>query len=251
MQVDAIIITAMDDEAQPFLDRATEVGEATRVGHAVYRRVTLAGHPMLVVRSGIGLVNAAGAATSAILATQSDGVEPLVISAGTAGGVGPAVRVGDVVVGSDYVNVDADARVFGYELGQVPKMPARYSALAAHREAADRAVLRVADVSASVHVGLVVSSYSFVTAERAAEIIGQFPGALATDMESVAIAQTCHVYGRPFLSVRGISDLCGPVAGSDFVSHVDDAADRSAIVTIALFDELLQPTAAVDVGSGR
>lgn len=39
--------------------------------------------------------------------------------------------------------------------------------------------------------------------------------ALATDMEPAALAHTCHLYDVPFLSVRGISDLCGPHAGMD------------------------------------
>ncbi|GGF33090.1 5'-methylthioadenosine/S-adenosylhomocysteine nucleosidase [Subtercola lobariae] len=262
MNVDAVIIVAMDDEAAPFLARASAVSEPWQVGHAVYRRVTLAGHPVLLVRSGIGLVNAAGAATSAILATEPDAgatgaVGPIVISAGTAGGVAPAVHVGDVVVGSEYINVDADARVFGYELGQVPKMPALYRAAAAHIEAASAStalastgaasastaltyteVATAAPTASAVRVGLVVSSYSFVTEARAAQIIREFPAALATDMESVSLAQTCHVHGRPFLSVRGISDLCGPPT-DDFLTHVDDAADRSADVVLALFDALL------------
>jgi adenosylhomocysteine nucleosidase len=35
----------------------------------------------------------------------------------------------------------------------------------------------------------------------------------------------------PFVSVRGISDLCAP---GQFEAHVDDAADRSAVVVLAL-----------------
>lgn len=242
MQVDAVIIAAMPDEAQPFIDRSSEVGEPRRVGNATFWRVGLGGHPVLLVQSGIGLVNAAGAATAAILTTDGDAPSAIVISVGTAGGVGAGVRVGDVVVGSEYINVDADARVFGYVLGQVPRMPALYTALPRHVDAvrlAPNEVLGAAGLQASIHTGLIVSSYSFVTETRARLILDQFPAALATDMESVAIAQTCHVHGRPFLAVRGISDLCGPIAGTDFLSHVDDAAERSATVALALLDGLL------------
>ena len=52
----------------------------------------------------------------------------VLVSAGSAGGLGVGVRVGDVVVGSSYVLADADARAFGYVLGQVPGMPASYPA---------------------------------------------------------------------------------------------------------------------------
>ena len=79
---------------------------------------------------------------------------------------------------------------------------------------------------------------SFVTPERALSIRAALPGTLATDMESVAIAQTSYVHGREFVSVRAVSDLCGPVAHSDFLTHVDDAAQRSADAVVALLREV-------------
>ena len=63
-----------------------------------------------------------------------------------------------------------------------------------------------------------------------------FPDALSNDMESTAVAQTAAAFGAPFVSVRGISDLCGPVTG--YAEHVDDAADRSASVVVALLRQL-------------
>ena len=234
----------MDDELAPFIDRAEDVGPARQIGNAVHRDAVLGGHPVVLVRTGIGLVNAAGAATTAILQAQNAegaGSLPLVISAGSAGGLGADVRVGNVVVGSEYINVDADARVFGYKLGQVPGMPDTYPAADALTDA-----IRSAQVGGSipVHHGLIVSSYNFVTPARATSILGGFPGALATDMESSAIAQTCHVFGVPFLSIRGISDLCGPSAEDDFNNHVDDAAIKSADVVMSSMDALAQATGA-------
>ena len=237
------ILVAMDDELEPFLSRAENVGPARAMGHAVHRTAVLGGHPVVLVRTGIGLVNAAGAATTAILEAQREDGQSLslVISAGSAGGLGAEVRVGDVVVGNEYINVDADARAFGYTLGQVPGMPAHY--LAAEHVA--EAILASQALRAGhVHQGLIVSSYSFVTPTRAEVITRDFPGALATDMESSAIAQTCHVYGVPFISVRGISDLCGPAAQHDFRDQVDDAATQSASVVIASLDALVGATGA-------
>jgi adenosylhomocysteine nucleosidase len=152
------------------------------------------------------------------------------------------VRVGDVVVGSEYVYSGADARAFGYELGQVPGMPEVYEA---------EQVLHDAAVTASVDLrvlsGTVLSGDAFIDASRIDRIRAAFPSALATDMESAALAHTAHLYGVPFLSVRGISDLCGPVAGSDFLLHVDDAADRSAVVVI----EVLRRLAVGDMAHAR
>ncbi|POH72588.1 5'-methylthioadenosine/S-adenosylhomocysteine nucleosidase [Arthrobacter glacialis] len=236
--VEVIIIVAMEEEISPFLQRATSVAEPVRVGNAIHRTAVINGHVALLVQSGIGLVNAAGAATSALLLAnrdEPDAGQPLVISAGSAGGLGDAVRVGDVVIGANLINADADARAFGYELGQVPGMPASYPVPQFLLDVS--AVETVKDgLVDTVHQGLMVSSYSFVGHERSAVIKAAFEQVLSTDMESSAIAQTCRVHGAPFLAIRGISDLCGPASDADFLTHVDDAAERSAEITTAVVE---------------
>lgn len=232
--VDAIILVAMEEEAAPFLAAATASAPPVAIGRARRHRLTLAGREVLLVQSGIGLVNAAGGTTSALLFVRAEDPEasPLVISAGSAGGVGAQVRVGEVVIGSEYLNSDADARVFGYALGQVPGMPARYEGATEALRGAESAA-RMPDGSALVvRRGLLVSNDAFVSVERAESLRVLFPGVLATDMESVGAAQTCFAYGVPFVAVRGISDLCGPV--DDHLTHIDDAADRSAAVVLEM-----------------
>ncbi|WP_233549554.1 5'-methylthioadenosine/S-adenosylhomocysteine nucleosidase [Cellulomonas rhizosphaerae] len=227
--VDAVVVVAMTDEAAPFLARASSVGDAVVVGGAEHHRLVLGGRSVLLVRSGIGLVNAASAASVALGSSSAR----VLISAGSAGGLGVGIRVGDVVVGSSYVLADADARAFGYALGQVPGMPASYPADPALAAAATapREDLRV-------HAGLTISGDSFIDAERVARVREAYPGALATDMESAALAQTAHLFGVPFVSVRGISDLCSPMEAGEFLTHVDDAADRSATVVESLLTTL-------------
>lgn len=234
--IDVIIVAAMEEEIIPFLQRATDVGEPEGVGNSVQRLGVLNGLNTLFVRGGIGLVNAAGAVTAALLRAASqdaDAPAPLVISAGTAGGLGDSVRVGDVVVGTVNINADADARAFGYVLGQVPGMPASYPAPQFLLDASDFGTPGYGMVP-TVHRGLIVSSYAFVGHERAAVIKDLFDGVLATDMESSAIAQTARSFNAPFLAIRGISDLCGPASDADFLTHVDDAAERSTEVVAAV-----------------
>ena len=89
-----------------------------------------------------------------------------------------------------------------------------------------------------VLAGTMLSGDTFIDASTVEAIRASFPDALSTDMESAALAHTCHLYGVPFLSVRGISDLCGPAAGADFLVHVDDAASRSAIVVIGALHQI-------------
>lgn len=223
----AVVLVAMDDEAAPFLDLASEVGEPERVGRAVFRHITLAGQPVVLVRSGIGFVNATAAGTSAIL---RHGVDVPLISAGSAGGLGKDVAVGDVVLGSRLVNADADARAFGYVLGQVPGMPEAYDAAPGLADAVRQAAGTVA--GQVLREGTIGSGEKFATADLALRLRADFPDMLAIDMESAALAQLCHNFGTEFVSVRAVSDLCAP-DGTEFLTHVDDAALRSAQVVAA------------------
>lgn len=222
-----VVLVAMEEEAAPFLARADELGEEEVVGGARLRPLRLAGRDVLLVKGGIGLVNAAAAA--AVVAAR--GGARAFVSAGSAGGIGPTVRVGDVVVGASYVYSRADARAFGYALGQVPGMPPEFVADGGLVEAATGA-----GDGLRVIVGGVISGDTFVDAALADEVRAAFPDALATDMESTAQAHTAHLFAVPFVSVRGISDLCGPA--TDFTEHVDDAADRSADVVVRLLERL-------------
>lgn len=228
----AIVLVAMDEEAAPFLAAAVRASEPRAVGNALQWELEVDSRPVLLVRTGIGLVNAAGGLTAAIL--HEGGDRPLVVSAGTAGGLGADVRVGEVVIGAEYVQTDADARAFGYALGQVPGMPARYSGHAAAL-AAELSPMMPDGSAIAVRRGLIVSGDTFVSGEHVERVRSDFPGALATDMESVALAQTAHVHRLAFVSVRGISDLCAP---GEFEAHVDDAADRSMAVVRALLGAL-------------
>jgi len=72
-----------------------------------------------------------------------------------------------------------------------------------------------------------------VTEGRARDFRQAFPTVAAVDMESAAIAQFAHVHAMPFVSVRGISDLCAP-DGDEFRKHLDDAAARAARVVHGL-----------------
>lgn len=221
-----LVTVAMLPEAEPLRAAADHVGPTRSMGHAEHTDLSLAGRRVLLVRTGIGAVNAAAAIAVALHET---GPVP-VISAGTAGGLGVDVRVGDVVVGDRYRFGGADATAFGYQRGQIPGMPVDFPGDQRLVDAARGFV----PADGAVLVGTMLSSDSFVDARTVDEVRADFPDALSTDMESAAIAQTCHLSGAPFVSVRGISDLCGPVAGEDFRTHVDDAADRSADVVTAL-----------------
>lgn len=217
-----MVIAAMTPELAPFLDRATDVSGPTAIGHAEFWRGRLNEHDAILVRSGIGLVNAASAMTIAAIQHQPR----LVVSVGTAGGIRGRVSIGDVVVGTTFTYSTANAVAFGYQLGQIPGMPVRFESPVAIVESADRLP--------GVVAGPIASGDVFVAGHLLDAVVADFPDVAAVDMESTALAQVCAGFGIPFASVRGISDLCGPAAADDHRDTVHDVSGRSAQVVHAL-----------------
>lgn len=214
------VVVAMAEEACPFLARAEKRSRhALPVGRALVSAVVLEDRPVLVVQTGIGLVNAASAATAVI-----ERFEPAaLISAGSAGGLRADVSVGDVVIGTEYRYTDADATAFGYAPGQVPGMPESYGCHPALLAATGSLL-----PGATVWRAPMLSGGAFVTAANVGATRELFPEAVSTDMESTALAQVCASRDVPFLAVRGISDLCGPAAGQQFHLEIEPVARISA-----------------------
>ncbi|WP_293699228.1 5'-methylthioadenosine/S-adenosylhomocysteine nucleosidase [uncultured Agrococcus sp.] len=224
-----VILTAMQLEADPFIEllEGAEHVEAPPEGMRVVRG-SLEGRDAMVARTGVGLVAAATAATWAATAFSPTAI----ISAGTAGGLSRGIDVGDVAVSEAATYGTADATEFGYERGQVPGQPVRFDAA--------QELLGAAKDASEQHwrFGRILSGDTFVTAKNVADTREAFPDAVATDMESCAIAQTASAFGIPWLSVRGISDLCGPEAGQDFHMDAAEAAERSRDVVVAILRAL-------------
>lgn len=244
--VAALISVAMPEEAQPFLDLLAPTGLSAPLvpGGAQAWSLELgasaawpaAGTEVVLVRSGIGLV-AAASAVATVLTQVSPAV---VISAGTTGGLGREVEVGDVCVSTDLAYTDVDATAFGYAIGQTPGQPATFPgdpALVARAsgQEASQALRRAtpSSTAARIHCGQMLAGGSFVTAANVKDTRSLFPRAVSTDMESTALAQVAHAAGVGFASVRGVSDLCGPEAGQDFHIGAEEAAARSAAVVVA------------------
>lgn len=201
------------------------------------------GYPVLLVRSKIGGTNATAALTSVISLVSKQ--PQLVVSAGTAGGLKSGIAVGDVCVSTTLAYTDADATAFGYVRGQLPGMPATYSSDDVARDmalAASPALNAATPTSANakIYSGQMLAGNSFVTAANVGDTRTAFPEAISTDMESTPLAQVCEAYSLPFISVRGVSDLCGPEAGEDFHIGVDEAAARSAAVVTQLVRSYLK-----------
>jgi adenosylhomocysteine nucleosidase len=212
-----------------------------RVVHAgrEFWQGTVHGQKVVLVQSRIGKVAAATTATALI---ERFAVQRVVFT-GVAGGLAPQVQVGDVVVGTQYVQHDMDASPL-FPRFEVPLYATAYfpadEALVAMISGAARAMFHWAEGQKriQIHQGLVASGDRFVSsANEAAALREALPAALCVEMEGAAVAQVCHDYGVPFVAVRTISDRADDTAHTDFTQFVRDVAGPYAV---ALTDTLMQ-----------
>lgn len=236
------LIVAMDKEADLIKSHMTDVREEKR-GHLTFYSGRLKDKGIVLHVSGPGKVSATIGCVELINAYRPAAI----VNSGVAGGLAPEVRRGDMVIGSEIRYHDVWCGE-GSEKGQMQGLPAFFTAPAAWVKTAEQLVAesRAAQPEAArLHLGLLCSGDRFITTAAEVEAIRvDFPGALAVDMESAALAQTCYLYGVPFLCCRIVSDTPGATADATahFAQYNDfwqTAPARSAGFLTQLLSKLL------------
>ena len=193
----------------------------------------LCGMNAVVVQCGVGKVNAAMCAQ---ILCSVFGVTHLV-NTGIAGSLNAELDIGDLVVSRDAMYHDFDCVHFGYEMGKVPGMDVvAFPADAAMTELAFAAAEAVNP--GHTRVGRVASGDLFVARKEAKDAIIAKTGALCTEMEGAAIAQTAYRNRVPFMILRAISDKADDSAEMDYPTFEAIAARRCAAVAMNLAKEL-------------
>lgn len=205
------IIGAMDEEVAKIKERLENVEVQTFGGMDFYKG-NFEGKSVVVVRSGIGKVNAAVCAQILSDRYQVSGI----VNTGIAGSLMAKIDIGDIVLSTDALQHDMDATNFGYPAGQIPRMdvlsfPADPKLLALAKECCGR-------VNPEIHTyeGRVVSGDQFISDQKKKDwLIETFHG-YCTEMEGAAIAQAAYLNGIPFLIIRAISDKADNSANVDY-----------------------------------
>lgn len=195
------IIGAMDVEVALLLERL-EGDAVTTHARMDFHEGRLQGLPVVVVRCGVGKVNAAVCAEAL---SARFGVTH-VVNTGVAGCLAPDLGVGDVLVSRDVVHHDVDATNFGYAPGEVPGLGA--AAFEADEALAGEALEAARAVAPGVtsRLGRVASGDQFVRDQATKDRVRSTFGADCCEMEGASIAQACWLNGIPFVVVRAISD---------------------------------------------
>ena len=225
------IIGAMDIEVAG-LKADMEIKREIRKAKMNFCEGVLKGHDVVVVKSGIGKVNAAVCTQILVDEFQVDAV----INTGIAGSLNAKIDIGDIVISTDVVHHDMDAVNFGYEPGQIPQMDVfSFAADETLAKLAEEACLEV-NPEISVFHGRIVSGDQFVADKAVKERIVTLFHGYCTEMEGASIAQAAYLNEVPFVILRAISDKADDSASEDYPTFEKKAAQHC----INLVEKLLE-----------
>lgn len=226
------VIGAMEQEVELLRNALTNT-ETQTIANSEYTTGTYEGKEVVLLKSGIGKVNAAMSTTILLHTFKPD----VVINTGSAGGYDPALEVGAVVISDEVRHHDVDVTIFGYEMGQVPQMPPAFKS---DEKLMDIAKLAVTEVGEHQYgVGLICSGDSFMNDPvRVEKVREYFPQMKAVEMEAAAVAQVCHQFGTPFVVIRALSDIAGKESNISFDEFLPVAAKHSTEIVLKAITKL-------------
>ena len=227
------IIGAMEVEVATLKETLKDV-QITRKASMEFYAGVLEGKKVVVVRSGIGKINAA-------VCTQilvDDFQVSAVINTGIAGSLRSWIDIGDIVVSTDALHHDMDATNFGYPLGQVPRMDVL--SFKADEKMAQLAKEVCEEVNPEIHVylGRVVSGDQFIADDAVKSRILDNFGGYCTEMEGASIAHTAYLNKIPFVIVRAISDKADNSASMDYPTFEKQAIEHSVRLTMGMLKRM-------------
>lgn len=223
------IIGAMDEEVEILLNNMLDQQQLT-IANCVFYAGSLNDQDVVLLKSGIGKVNAAMATTIMFERFSPE----YVINTGSAGGYSDKLEVGDIVISTKVVHHDVDATAFDYKYGQVPGMPATYQA---DEKLIDKTIHAVKPLDVHAVKGTIATGDSFMSDPlRVSSVLKQFKDVIALEMEAAAIAQVCYQYNKPFVVIRALSDIAGKDSSVSFDQFLSQAAKNSSQLIMNMID---------------
>jgi adenosylhomocysteine nucleosidase len=226
------IIGAMEEEVTLLRDNIEESTQETVAG-CEFTFGKMRGAEVILLRSGIGKVNAAMSTTILLEKYKPD----CIINTGSAGGYNPELNVGDAVISTEVRHHDVDVTAFGYEYGQVPQLPAAFIA--------DEKLINVAEHAANeienfqIVKGLIATGDSFMEDPVRVDFVRKkFEDLQAVEMEAAAIAQVAYRFEVPFVIIRSLSDIAGKESELSFDQFIDKAALHSSTLVMKMVEAL-------------
>ena len=224
------IIGAMEEEVAA-LKEDMDIQETVEQASMVFCKGKLCGKDVVVVRSGIGKVNAGICAQILVDRFRAD----MLINTGIAGSLDARIDIGDMVISTDALHHDMDATIFGDAIGPIPRMdtlafPADEALVQKAAKANEKA-----NPDIRTFTGRVASGDQFISSGEAKEKIVENFHPLCVEMEGAGIAQAAYLNKVSYVIIRAISDKADNSATLDYPTF-----ERQAIAhSVRLMKELL------------
>ena len=225
------IIGAMEEEVAA-LKEEMETCEVISRASMQFCRGTLYGKEVVVVRSGIGKVNAAVCTQILIDSFKTD----ILINTGVAGSLDARIDIGDMVISTDALHHDVDATAVGDPAGQVPRMDTL--AFPSDEELVKKAAEANRQANPDIHTftGRVASGDQFVSSGEVKERIRKTFQPLCVEMEGAGIAQTAYLNKVSYVIIRAISDKADNSATMDY----PEFEKRAIVHSVRLVKQLIK-----------
>lgn len=229
---------AMDLETADMM-QALEDPQTQVINGYTYVSGKLDGYPVVVVKTQVGMVNAAASTTTGIMTFNPIAV----INQGTAGGHDEALHKGDIVIGATTVNINAFKSDWADKGAGIDPTKWIWMTTEVLQDGEVKEVSSLSSDPALVEIAKSVpyEKGSLVTGvvgsgdvwnkelDRIGLIHSQF-NTSCEEMETFSVAQVCAYTGTPFLSVRILSnnelhqESFDPQTGLDCQAYVLDVA---------------------------
>lgn len=217
------IIGAMDEELKLLLSEMEL--EKEEKANMTFNSGKLMGKNVVVVRCGIGKVNAA--ICTQVLA--DDFHVDYVINVGVAGGIGKDILPGDIVIADSLVEHDMDASAFGDKVGQIPRMDTFDFKCDTKLIETAKKVCDKFDTQ-KAYIGRIATGDQFVADIDKINWLNSEFGAIACEMEGGSIAHTAYLNKIPFVVIRSISDNANNGAHMDYEKFLPIAIRNSSTI---------------------
>ncbi|MDF2504021.1 5'-methylthioadenosine/adenosylhomocysteine nucleosidase [Clostridium sp.] len=214
------IIGAMDEELELLL-KEIKLEKKENKASMEFNCGELYGKTVVIVRCGIGKVNAAVCTQVLIDDFNVDSV----INVGIAGGIGKDIFPGDIVIAENLVQHDMDTSAFGDKIGQIPRLNT-YD-FKCDNELVELAKKACASFEKNFFMGRIVTGDQFVADIEKIKWLSKDFGAVACEMEGGSIAQVCYLNEIPFVVIRSISDNANNGAHMDYEKFTPIAVKNS------------------------
>ena len=229
------IIGAMEGELSLLKDSMTDPA-SVKIEKFEFFTGKIEGKEAAVLLCDVGKVNAAAGCTLLIQQFKPS----CIINTGSAGGIKPELKVGDAVISAGLIYHDVDVTAFGYAPGQVPRQPQIFPVDEKLVKIAEDAVdelkrEKLLPETFSHLRGLIGSADIFMhEPEKIAALRKTFPDIAAVEMESAAIAHSCHLFSVPVLVIRALSDVAGTESPVSSVEFLPIASKHSAHIVMRI-----------------